>query len=79
MGAVLAQVVLVSSSLALRPSVCSVGGVDGVGDVLTGADMLLLLLLLLYKSYPEEKVLNVYLCNKNENIFQRDLNSDLKE
>ena len=42
----LASVVLVSFSLALRPSVCSVGGVDGVGDVLTGADMLLLLLLL---------------------------------
>ena len=41
--------------------------------------VLLLLLLLLLKYYPEVKMLNVCFTNKNEKLFQTDLNSDLKE
>ena len=40
--------------------------------------MLLLMLLLSLKYYPEKKKF-VYLRNKNEKILQIDLNSDLKE
>ena len=41
--------------------------------------MLILLLLLLLKYCLEKKNLNVYIWNKNEKMFQIDLNSDLKE
>ena len=39
--------------------------------------MLLVLLLLLFRYYPVEKILNVYFWNKSKIMFQIDLNSDL--
>ena len=41
--------------------------------------MLLLLLLLILKYYPEEQNVECLLWNKNEKMFEIDLNSDLIE